>query len=74
MEDGSCEVISYTPEIIELEKYLLNFILKWKLVYTTPFDYIQVLVNHSYSKKQANLILSKAIRISELFIICIILI
>jgi hypothetical protein len=71
MEGGSCEAISYTEELAELEKYVLNQVLQWKLSYCTPFDYIQLIVDHLYTNKEINLILSKAVQVSELLLICI---
>lgn len=69
MEGSSCEVMVYTSEIADLEKYLLGFILKWRLEYTTPFEYIQLLTHHLYNNE--NTIIEKAVQISELLLICI---
>jgi hypothetical protein len=33
----------YSRELIDMEEFLLTFILKWKLIYVTPLDFIQAL-------------------------------
>lgn len=70
MEGGKSEVMEYTPDIAALEKYILTFLLKWKVAYTTPYDYVQTLSLHLYNKHEASLIIAKAKQISELLLMC----
>lgn len=70
MDGSRSEFTFYTPEISELEKYLLGFILKWKLSYATPFDYIEVLGYHALKNIKSRIIIDKATQISELFLLC----
>ena len=69
--EGCCLPLTYTAEIIELEKYLLSFVLRWGLVYNTPYDYIHELAYHLYSEYERALITTKAIEVSELLLMCI---
>eukprot|EP00826_Nyctotherus_ovalis_P003461 TRINITY_DN10705_c0_g3_i2.p1 TRINITY_DN10705_c0_g3~~TRINITY_DN10705_c0_g3_i2.p1 ORF type:complete len:111 (-),score=20.79 TRINITY_DN10705_c0_g3_i2:532-864(-) len=70
MEGGKTEVIEYTPDIAALEKYILTFLLKWKMAYITPYNYVQALSLRFYNKHEAALIIAKATRISELLLMC----
>jgi hypothetical protein len=69
--EGCCLVLVHTSEIAELEEYLLSFVLRWRLVYNTPYDYIHTLAYYLYSEYEKPLIITKAIHISELFLMCI---
>jgi hypothetical protein len=65
----------YNKELYEMEMYLLGFILNWRLIYNTPFDFIQSLANkmseeNGEFKNNADGIAKKAIQISELLLIC----
>lgn len=58
-----------------MEEYLLNIVLSWKLSYVTPFDIIQTLsykisLSNSQYKKNIDIIIKKAVQISELLLIC----
>jgi len=71
MEGTEKQIVSYTRETSDLESFLLEFILKWKLAYATPFDYIQVFILHMMKNTKSNAVMDKAVQISELFIFCI---
>ena len=65
---------SYNENDIQLEKYLLSFVLNWKLSYFIPFDFLQIIINEmdnidSECKKERELIEVKAIQIMELLLI-----
>jgi len=71
MEGTGKQVALYTRETSDLESFLFEFILKWKLVYATPFDYIQVFILHMMKNTKSSTVMDKAVQISELFIFCI---
>jgi len=72
VEDGRRGITPYTKESAELERYVLNHLLEWKLAYSTPLDYIQAIIHHLYTNVEAKITLLKAIQISELLLICIV--
>jgi len=72
VEDGRRGTTSYTKELAEIEGYVLNDLLQWKLAYSTPLDYIQAIIHHLYANVEPNITLLKAIQVSELLLICII--
>jgi len=60
----------------EMEECVLRVVLKWKLCYKTPFDYIHALASklrttNAQFYKVADIVIKKAIQISELLLICI---
>lgn len=76
MDNNSGISINYSKRIAETEKHILEVVLNWKLCYTTPFDYIHILaykfqaINPQFHKV-AEIIVRKAVQISELLLICI---
>jgi len=59
-----------------MEQYLLETLLDWKVSYTTPYDFIQVILqdisaNASEISAFKEVIASKAQQICELLLICI---
>jgi hypothetical protein len=65
----------YSSTINETETYLLNILLKWKTFFNTPFDFIHIIIQRilrEYGIGQAviDLILSKAVQICELILLC----
>ncbi len=79
MEVSTQPVMAYTPEDNELEQYLLGLVLKWKLAYSTPFDFIQVVIQDIKMAeptfgRSADIISSKAVQITELLLICMFLV
>ena len=56
--------------MIKLERFLLEFVFNWKLNYSTPYDFIQVIVNHLYEASIREQLIEKAEQIAELLLLC----
>lgn len=65
----------YSAEVVELERYFLNFVLQWKLVYTTPYDYIEAFAliirkENAVVDKWIEGVKDKAVQIADLLLMC----
>lgn len=66
----------YSKEELALENYLVNVVLKWKLAYFTPFDYLQAIAQRAVLQNplpalNLTAIVAKAVHIIELLLLCI---
>lgn len=68
-----------SQEINEIEQYLLEFGLNWKLSYTTPYDFLMECIEQlgksvALSMETSKNILNKAFQVTNLILLCILFI
>lgn len=63
----------FCRSVDQLERYMMNMVLEWRLAYATPYDFITLIMS-SLAKETANYdsaaILSAATALSQLFFLC----
>ncbi len=59
-----------------MEEYIVSHMLGWKLSYATPYDFIQLFIQHvldgvsSSNGEEKESVAQKALQITELLLIC----
>lgn len=76
MEGGYHQRSEDAGDVAEMELYFLTFVFSWELSYETPYDFIKILTQKISQEqpqfgKNAAIIETKALQISELLLICI---